>query len=372
LKSNFKILGSLYVYRIATILQISAFKNKKVQRSQWEHREKHWSLRIVLVDTMRRLYFPHPHQLFRQCRHFAAGQRSLFGGSSKNGTPPSGKQSGADRVTTTIDTATGIAHVVLNRPEKLNALDLAMFEAISETAINLQADRSIRAVILSGNGRAFCTGLDIQSAMPDFKSSLGLSSSSGKSWSQRLLERPEGQVANLAQDVGYRWRELNVPVIAALHGMCFGGGMQIALGADFRFATPDCKISIMEAKWGLIPDMSATVTLRELVRIDVAKELTMTAKTLTGVEAAELGLVTRVTDDPLQEAKDFAKRIVERSPDSISLSKKLYQSTWVAVPEDYCLTVETELQKQLLGSWNQIAAAGRSFGWKIPYFKRKS
>jgi enoyl-CoA hydratase/carnithine racemase len=325
-----------------------------------------------LVDTMRLLHFPSKRLRSRQCQHF--GHPNFFS-SSKNGTP-SGKEGTADtrRVETTIDTATGIAHVVLNRPEKLNALDLAMFEAISETAKTLQADRSIRAVILSGNGRAFCTGLDIQSALPptDFKSIISSSGSGGKSWSQRLLERPEGQVANLAQDVGYRWRELNVPVIAALHGMCFGGGMQIALGADFRFATPDCKLSIMEAKWGLIPDMSATVTLRELVRIDVAKELTMTAKTLTGVEAAALGLVTRVMDDPLQEAKDFAKRIVERSPDSISLSKKLYQSTWVAVPEDYCLTVETELQKQLLGSWNQIAAAGRSFGWKIPYFKRKS
>jgi enoyl-CoA hydratase/carnithine racemase len=310
---------------------------------------------------MTKLHFIRPNLLSLQCRHnAAAGQRNFFASSKKENVA-------GDRVETTIDTATGIAHVVLNRPEKLNALDLSMFEAISDTAKKLQNDRSIRAVILSGKGRAFCTGLDIQSAIPDFKSTI----SGDKSWSQRLLERPEGEAANLAQDVGYRWRELDVPVIASLHGMCFGGGMQIALGADFRFATPDCKLSIMEAKWGLIPDMSATVTLRELVRIDVAKELTMTAKTLTGIEAAELGLVTRAVDDPLQEAKDFAKRIVERSPDSISLSKKLYQSTWVAVPEDYCLTVETELQKQLLGTWNQIAAAGRSFGWKIPYFKRK-
>lgn len=133
----------------------------------------------------------------------------------------------------------------------------------------------------------------------------------------RLLERPSGygdddSYGNLAQDTAYLWRELPVPVIAALHGMCFGGGMQIALGADFRFATPDCKLSIMETKWGIIPDMSASITLRELVPIDVAKELTMTARVISGVEAAQLGLVTRCAEDPIEEANKLAKEIVNR------------------------------------------------------------
>lgn len=210
------------------------------------------------------------------------------------------------RVETTVDHK-GIARVVLSRPDKLNALDLPMFEAIAEEASSLKKDKSLRAVILSGAGRAFCTGLDVKTMLKNHP----------KKTMNRLLERPSGYSttsanANLAQDVGYLWRSLPVPVIASLHGMCFGGGMQIALGADFRFATPDCKLSIMEAKWGLIPDMSASVTLRELVRIDVAKELTMTGRVLSGEEAASLGLVTRCVDDPMAEAETLANEIMQR------------------------------------------------------------
>jgi enoyl-CoA hydratase/carnithine racemase len=145
----------------------------------------------------------------------------------------------ANIVQTSVD-ARGIARVCLSRPEKLNALDLPLFEAISNEATRLRSDRSIRAVILSGHGRAFCTGLDVKTIVKD----------NPKKTVDRLLERPQGSSGNLAQDVGYLWRDLPVPVIAVLHGMCYGGGMQIALGADFRFASPDCKLSIMEAKWG--------------------------------------------------------------------------------------------------------------------------
>lgn len=209
------------------------------------------------------------------------------------------------RVETTID-SNGIAHVSLSRPDKLNALDLNMFEAIAQEASKLKSDRSLRAVILSGKGRAFCTGLDVKNIVK----------SNPKKTINRLLERPSGysneSSGNLAQDVGYLWRDLPVPVICVLQGMCYGGGMQIALGADFRFATPDCKLSIMEAKWGLIPDMSASVTLRELVPIDVAKELTMTGRVLSGKEAASLGLVTRCVDDPMAEAEKLAKEIIQR------------------------------------------------------------
>ena len=170
-----------------------------------------------------------------------------------------------NRVETTMDEK-GIAHVVLNRPDKLNGMDLPMFEAVAETASKLRQDRNIRAVILSGKGRAFCTGLDVKSVAKNPSSTM-----------KRLLERPSGygakenEIGNLAQDVSYLWRELPVPVIAVLHGMCYGAGFQIALGADMRYATPDCKLSIMEGKWGLIPDMGASIFLRELTRIDIAK-----------------------------------------------------------------------------------------------------
>ena len=259
----------------------------------------------------------------------------------------------------------GICHVTLNRPEKLNALDMKMFKALSETGKKISNDKEVRAVILSGTGRAFCSGLDVPSIIKD--------GTQGNPYKllRELLDRADGQNANLAQELGYQWRQLNVPVIACLHGMCFGGGMQIALGADFRLATPDCKLSIMETKWGLIPDMSASVTLRELVSIDVAKELTMTGRIITGEEAARIHLITRTAADPLAEAKELTKNIVERSPDAVALSKHLYQSTWRSVSEEYCLTVETDLQRQLLLTWNQMAAAGRNFGWKIPYFQRK-
>ena len=253
----------------------------------------------------------------------------------------------------------------------MNALDMSMFESIAGAAAQLRDDPSVRAIILSGDGRAFCTGLDV-------KSVANVGSNPLKNV-ERLLERPSGygrpypegtSIGNLAQDVGYLWRDIPVPVIASLHGMCFGGGMQIALGADMRFATPDCKLSVMEAKWGLIPDMSASVTLRELVRIDVAKELTMTGRIITGEEAAELGLVTRCVADPMEESIKVAEEIVARSPDSVAATKRLYQETWVA-PEVTCLKEETIIQRQLLASYNQLAASGRNFGIKIPYVKRK-
>lgn len=298
----------------------------------------------------------------------------------------------------------GIIHVQLNRPDKLNSLDLPMFEAIADTATSLRANKSARVVILSGIGKAFCTGLDVKS--------MGTSLTS----SSKLLEKPAGtEHSNLAQDVGYLWRKVQVPVIASLHGMVYGGGLQVALGADFRFATSDCKLSIMEAKWGLIPDMSISVTLRELVRIDVAKELTMTGRIFSATEALNYGIVTRyacfcliyrfkceidvmwieflfhrVVADPFAESLALAKEIVTRSPDAIAAAKLLYQDTWVRSEKD-CLNLETEMQKKILLSWNQVMAskhlaisttnricfsmqistAGRNFGVSLPYVKPK-
>lgn len=285
-------------------------------------------------------------------------RRSFFSkssGENKDG-------NGGNRVTTSIQD-NGIAHVKLNRPDKMNALDLPMFEAIAETAETLAKDRSVRVVILSGEGRAFCTGLDVKSMVKNGPLSIGK-----KLLSKRRQEGPTASKGNLAQDVAYLWRDLNVPVIAALHGMCFGGGMQIALGADMRYCTPDCKLSIMEAKWGIIPDMSASVTLRELVPMDVAKELTFTGRIVTGEEAAELNLVTRCVVDPMEEAERMAKDIVGRSPDAVGAAKKLYQKNWIDSSEEEALQYEMELQKTLLGSWNQMAASAKNFGWKLPYW----
>jgi enoyl-CoA hydratase/carnithine racemase len=282
------------------------------------------------------------------------------------------------RVTVDIDSKTGICHVELNRPEKLNAVDLPMFESIAQTAHQLQSDKSVRAVILSGKGRSFCTGLDVSSVMKR----VGSPTQGPLTMIERLLERPSGygqkQIGNLAQDVAMLWRELPVPVIAVLHGHCYGAGLQIALGADFRYCHPNTKLSVMEGKWGLIPDMGASVLLRETIgRIDICKELTMTGRIVESDEASKIGLVTRVCtaeegeQDPMEEATNLAKILVERSPDSLAAAKQLYQNTWTMDEAD-ALKEETRLQRKLLVSWNQMAASGRSaLGWKIPYLNRK-
>lgn len=296
--------------------------------------------------------------------------------SKRNGNVNNPKNS--NRVSIRIDTSNGICHVQLDRPNKLNAFDLAMFEAIAETVCNLKNDRSIRAIILSGRGRAFSTGLDVKAILQD---------RNPMSIIERLLKRnsrpfsaflddddtkSSNITSNLAQDVSLMWRELNVPVIAVLQGMCYGAGLQVALGADFRYSTPDCQLSIMEGKWGLIPDMGASIFLRELVRIDVAKELTMTGRIISGREAANLGLVTHVCEDPMKEADLLAEQLVKSSPDAIAATKQLFQATWTASSDEECLLFETRFQQKLLLSWNQLAASGRSsVGWNFPYIKRK-
>lgn len=281
-----------------------------------------------------------------------------------------------------IDLGDGIKHVKLNRPEKLNALDIQQFHAIAKVAKDMRKDRSVRVVILSGRGKGFCSGLDVKSIIKP--SSRYVTPTSKRN---DLLRRPSGygiqgdeepsfhdfdpvEFGNLAQDVGYLWRQVQAPVISAIHGVCFGGGLQIALGCDFRYSTPDCKLSVMESKWGLIPDMSASITLRELVRMDVAKELAFTGRIIDGNEALQLGLVTRVCEDPLEEAINTAKLISSRSPDSVAAAKILFQKTWVA-PENECLKMETKLQMKLLPSYNQIASTLTNFGVNVPFIDRK-
>jgi len=240
----------------------------------------------------------------------------------------------------------GVTEVRLNRPEKLNALDPAMFEGIVETGKALAADRSVRAVVLCGAGRAFCAGLD-------FASFMGLSNSDRSSRS--LLDRDANEVANYAQRAAYVWTTLPMPVIAAVHGVAFGGGLQIALGADLRFVAPDAQLSVMEIKWGLIPDMSGTQALRHLVRLDVAKELTFTGRIVGGSEAVELGLATHASNDPHAEAMAVAHEIATKSPDAIRAGKRLLNSAGVVSVEEG-LRLEERLQVSLIGTPNQLEA----------------
>jgi enoyl-CoA hydratase/carnithine racemase len=243
-----------------------------------------------------------------------------------------------DRVKVSI--AQGIADVRLNRPDKMNALDGAMFEALVETGRGLGSERGLRAVVLSGEGRAFCAGLDVASFM-------------GGGGARSLLERNAESPANFAQRAAWVWSELPVPVIAAIHGVAFGGGLQIALATDIRFVAPDARLSVMEIKWGLIPDMSASQTLRRLVRLDVAKELTFTGRIVSGNQAAELGLATHVSDTPREAALELAREIASKSPTAIRAGKQLLDASGdldVAAG----LLLEERLQKTLLGTPNQI------------------
>ena len=257
-----------------------------------------------------------------------------------------------------VDINDDVAIVTLNRGRKYNALDMDMFYALDKTATELANNKAIRAVIVRGDVKVFCAGLDGKSII---KNPLN----PGK-----LLKREEGELANLAQKVGYLWRQIPVPVIAVTHGVCFGGGLQIALGADFRYSTADCEFSVMEIKWGLIPDMSGMVTMRELTRIDIAKELTMTGRKFSGIEAEKYGLVTHVCDDPMAAAMTFVDSLKTRSPDAIVAAKSLLNDSWAA-SEQAVLVLETETQRKVMGKWNQIVAVARNFIKKsLPYRKR--
>src|SRR3954467_8744949 len=241
-----------------------------------------------------------------------------------------------------IEVEDHVAVVSLNRPDKHNALDGAMFEGILAAAEEVAGTPGVRAVVLHGNGKSFCSGLDIASLM------------SGPVSLEDIAQR-NGHRANLAQRACPAWIDLPMPVIAAVHGNCFGGGLQIALGADIRIAAPDARLSVMEVKWGLVPDMGITSTLPRLARLDVAKELTFTGRIFSGAEAAELGVVTRVAEDPLAEARTLAAAIAERSPDAVRAAKRLYDEEGNAPVEDG-LALETELQVGLIGPPTQIAS----------------
>ncbi|MCW8879607.1 MAG: crotonase/enoyl-CoA hydratase family protein [Kangiellaceae bacterium] len=243
-----------------------------------------------------------------------------------------------------------IALVTLNRPDKHNAIDLAMFEAIDKTVKKLKHER-VRAVIVNGKGESFCSGLDVKSVLTD------------KTGALRLLWKWLPGNANMAQRVSIGWRRLEVPVIMALHGKCWGGGMQIALGGDFRIASPDCSLAIMEAKWGLIPDMGGTPALLECMPVDHAMKLAMTAQPISAQESLENKLITQIAENPLEESIRLAEELRERSPDTNRTIKKMYHKIWCQ-SERRILAKETLNQIKVIAGKNQRIATKRALGNK--------
>jgi len=252
-----------------------------------------------------------------------------------------------DRVS--VDIKDGVADVRLVRADKMNALDNAMFEALAEAGERLKGEAGVRAVVLSGEGRAFCAGLD----MGNFQQ---MASGEGRRSSGALVQTPRTDGgANRAQQVCMVWREIPVPVIAAVHGVAFGGGFQLALGADIRFVAADVKMAVLEIKWGLIPDMAGMVLMRGLVRDDVARELTWTGRIFGGEEAVAMGLATRVCADPRAEALALAREIAAKNPHAIRAGKRLLN---LARRGDHhaILLAESQEQAALIGSPNQVEA----------------
>lgn len=272
----------------------------------------------------------------------------------------------------TVDIADGVADVRLNRPDKLNALDMPMFRAIAEAAERLAADRSVRAVVLSGEGRAFCAGLDFSGFMAMAQAGDAAKGYAGEGEADGAgglgeLGRTDGRITHLAQQVAHCWSELPVPVIAAVWGACLGGGLQIALGADLRVVHPEAQLAVLEIRWGLTPDMTVTATLPRLVGLDVAKELTWTGRTVRGDEAVRLGLATRVSTDPRAEAQALAREIAAKSPHAIRGAKRLLeQSGRVPLSEQYA--AERATIAGLIGQPNQVEAVSAYFERRPPAF----
>lgn len=270
----------------------------------------------------------------------------------------------SDRISIAI--SDGVADVRLNRPDKLNALDQAMFQGIVDAGEALKGDATVRAVVLSGEGRGFCAGLDFGS----FQAMAGGSQerpAGGNDRSLGAIADTGGRITHLGQQAAWVWQELEVPVIAAIHGAALGGGLQIALGADIRIVAPDAKLSVLEARWGLIPDMTGTAMLPKLVGLDVAKELTFTGRMVSGEEAVALGLATRVAEDPRAAAHELASELVSKSPDALREGKWLLNLSGTrAIAEQFA--DERSTMASLIGSANQVEATMAYFEKRPPKF----
>lgn len=272
-----------------------------------------------------------------------------------------------ERVRVTIEA--GVADVRLVRSDKMNALDPAMFSALVDTGEQLKEDKSVRAVVLSGEGRAFCAGLDMGNfgkmaeADPNDKADNdNLRENVGR------LEKRTNGIANGPQYAAWVWRDIPVPVIAAVHGVAFGGGFQVMLGSDFRYAAPDTKFCVMEIKWGLVPDMAGTQLMRHLAREDIIRELSYTGRIFTTKEAIEYGFATREYDDPYAAALETAREIASKNPDAIRANKRIFND---AVYTDAAsgLLAESLEQDKLIGSANQIEAVMSQLEKRTANFK---
>jgi enoyl-CoA hydratase/carnithine racemase len=265
-----------------------------------------------------------------------------------------------DRVTLSVDDR-GIADVRLNRPDKRNALDGAMFRALRDAGERLKTEPAVRVVVLSGVGESFCAGLDFTS----------FQSMTGEGDQPVADDNPgaptPGGITHLGQQVCWVWQELPMPVLAAVHGHALGGGLQIALGADVRFVHPDTKLSVREVHWGLIPDMTGTLFLSRLVGADVAKELTFTARMVSGREAGELGLATHVTETPYDDAMALAGEISGRSPDAVRGAKALFNRLANADAAEQ-FAEERRVIGSLIGTPNQVEAIMANFENRPPKF----
>lgn len=236
-----------------------------------------------------------------------------------------------------------VAYITLNRPDKHNGLDKQMIVDLVKVAKKVNKNRAIRCVILQGEGASFCSGLDFNYVAKN------------PSMIFHFFLKLPWTKDNMFQRVAHIWRDLSVPVIAVVHGNCFGAGMQIILACDYRISTPDANLSILEMKWGLIPDMSGMATLSRLTRVDIAQELAMTGRFFSGNEALEYGLVSKVSDIPLVEAKLLAEKICQQSPDAIAATKYLFKKTWKQNTR-MALFWERITQLRLLGRKNQRIA----------------
>ncbi len=252
-----------------------------------------------------------------------------------------------------------VATLRLNRPERMNAITLEMFDALPDAVLQLSAKPGLRAVILTGTGDHFCSGLDT-SVFMQFAQQMD-------EMRQRLNTPLAAQQANWFQRPAATLRAMPVPVIAAIRGNCFGGGLQFALAADFRIAAPVARFSIMEAKWGLIPDMGITLSLPLLMRADQAKDLIMTARILDADEALALGLITRIDTDPDAAARAYAETLLSRSRDALMASKRLVDQSWPAAA-GVGLAIEAALQDGIIGKPNQIEAVMANMQKRPPKF----
>lgn len=259
----------------------------------------------------------------------------------------------SDRIT--IEVTNQIAQVRLNRADKFNAVDMNMIYGLIEAAAKIKQQNNIRAVVIAGNGPSFCSGLDIPSIMAQ------------PSNITTLLTTEEGYDANLAQRCALDWHDLKVPVIAALQGHVYGAGLQIAMAADIRIAQKETLMSIMEVKWGLIPDMSLTATVPHFARQDIIKELTFTGRKFTAEEGLGYGLVTRLEADPIAAATTLAQEIVSKNPDAVQGAKKLLNKAWQLDRAD-ALDLEENIQRGILGTKNQMEAVQANLAKRVPNF----